>query len=86
MIIVKKQGNKEEYSSEKLSRSIMRANQGTGETIDINSLSVDFYRIVEGKAFITTKQIDVIVSGLLYTQGFGKTLAAYMSYDVKDKG
>lgn len=85
MTIVKKQGGKEEYSPEKLSNSIKRANQGTGENVDINSLSVDFYRIVEGKSFITTKQIDVIVCGLLYTQGFSKTLAAYMSYDEKDK-
>lgn len=85
MTIIKKHGNKEEYSPEKLTNSLNRANQGTGETIDINSISVDFYRIVEGKAFITTKQIDVIVCGLLYTQGFLKTLSSYMSYDVKDK-
>lgn len=84
MTVVKKQGRKEEYSSEKLSASLTRANDGTGEAIDINSLSVDFYRIVEGKPFITTKQIDVIVCGLLYTQGYLKTLSSFMSYDEKD--
>lgn len=86
MTIVKKDGNKEEYSPEKLANSIKRASQGTGESVDINALSVDFYRIVEGKTFITAAQIDVIVSGLLYTQGFPKTLAAFMSYDEKAKG
>lgn len=85
MIIVKKHGDKEEYSSEKLSNSIGRANHGTGEALDVNSFSVDFYRMVEGKAFITSAQIDVIICGLLYTQGFHKTLAAFMSYNEKDK-
>ncbi len=84
MTVVKKQGQKEEYSPEKLMNSIKRASEGTGETIDTNSLSVDFYRIVEGRAFITTRQIDVIVCGLLYTQGLHKTLASFMSYDEKD--
>ncbi|MDL2219499.1 hypothetical protein LJC04_04065 [Ruminococcaceae bacterium OttesenSCG-928-O06] len=85
MTIIKKQGHSEEYSSEKLTRSVERANKGTGEVVDTNSLAVDFYQIVEGKSFITTRQIDVIVSGLLYVHGFPKTLAAYMSYDVKDR-
>ncbi|NLW79886.1 MAG: hypothetical protein GXY32_10845 [Ruminococcaceae bacterium] len=85
MTVVKKQGQKEEYSPEKLMRSIKRASEGTGEVIDTNTISVEFYRIVEGKAFITTRQIDVIVCGLLYTQGLFKTLAAFMSYDEKDK-
>ncbi|MDL2254092.1 hypothetical protein LJC49_08525 [Ruminococcaceae bacterium OttesenSCG-928-I18] len=85
MTVVKKHGQKEEYSPEKLSQSLKRANQGTGEEIDINSLSVDFYRIVEGKGFITTKQIDTIVCGLLYIQGFTKTLTSFMSYDEKDR-
>lgn len=84
MTVVKKQGQKEEYSSEKLMKSVELANRGTGEAIDINSLSVDFYRIVEGKPFITTRQIDVIVCGLLYTQGLVKTLESFMSYDEKD--
>ena len=84
MTVVKKQGQKEEYSSEKLLNSIKRANEGTGEELNTNSISVGFYQIVEGKAFITTKQIDVIVCGLLYTQGLLKTLASFMSYDEKD--
>lgn len=85
MVIVKKHGKSEEYSSEKLAASIKRASKGTGEEIDTNSLAVDFYRIVEGKSFIETKQIDVIVCGLLYTLGFHKTLEAFMSYDEKAK-
>ncbi len=85
MIIIKKHGESEEYSSEKLSESIRRASRGTGEEIDTNSLAVDFYRIVEGKALIETSQIDVIVCGLLYTLGFPKTLEAFMSYDDKNK-
>lgn len=84
MTIIKKHGSSQEYSSAKLSNSLARANQGTGETLDTNDLAVEFYQIVEGKPLITTKQIDVIVSGLLYTHGFLKTLAAYMSYDEKD--
>lgn len=86
MTVVKKQGMKEEYSSEKLANSLKRANAETEEAMDVNSLLVDFYRIVEGKAFIETKQIDVIVCGLLYTYGLLKTLDAFMSYDVKERG
>lgn len=85
MIIIKKRGINEEYSSEKLIKSIDRANQRTGEVIDTNALAVYFYQIVEEKSFITTKQIDVIVCGLLYVHGYTKTLAAFMSYDDKDR-
>lgn len=85
MTVVKKSGKHEEYSSDKLSRSLKLANQGTAETIDLNTMVVEFYRIVEGKTFITVKQIDVIVCGLLYTQGLYKTLEAYLSYDEKNR-
>ena len=83
MTVIKKAGHKEEFSPEKLSNSLHLANQNTDEQIDVNSLSVDFYRIVEGKAFITTEQIDIIIFGLLYSQGFQKTLSSYISYDEK---
>lgn len=85
MTVVKKSGKHEEYSSEKLTRSLQRANNGTGEEIDLKSLSLEFYRVVEGKSFITVQQIDVIVCGLLYTQGYKKTLDAYLSYDEKNR-
>ena len=84
MTVIKKHGQKEDYASQKLISSINKANEGTGETIDANSISLDFYRIVEGKPFITTRQIDIIICGLLYTHGHLKTLESFMSYDVKD--
>lgn len=85
MIVIKKSGRKEDFSSQKLASSIRSANQKTDETVDVNSLVYDFDRIVSGKDLITTKQIDIIVYGLLYALGHLQTLIAFVSYDKKDK-
>lgn len=84
MTVIKKAGKKEEFSPEKLAKSLEMANQGTGEDINVNDLSVEFYRIVEGKAFITSHQIDILIYGLLYYYGFAKTLESYISYDSRE--
>jgi len=83
MTVVKKSGRKEEFSTEKLSNSLRAANIGTDELFDMASLTAEFQQIVQGKKLITTKQIDIIVYGLLYSKGFLQTLLKYISYDKK---
>lgn len=85
MTVIKKSGKKEEFSSDKLSNSIKNANQRTEEVLDFDALVHEFSRIVSGKALITTKQIDIIVYGLLYSKGFLQTLVSFISYDEKDR-
>lgn len=85
MTVIKKSGKKEDYSPDKLSNSIKQANQRTEEEIDVHSLVSEFSRIVSGKELITTKQIDIIVYGLLYSKGLLQTLVSFISYDEKDR-
>lgn len=85
MTVIKKSGKKEEFSMGKLTQSLKYANQRTEEEMNISALEGDFNRIVEEKTVITTKQIDVIIYGLLYSKGLLQTLVSYISYDEKDK-
>lgn len=85
MTVIKKSGKKEDFSPDKLSSSIKKANEKTEEAIDVDSLVADFNRIVNGKELIATKQIDIIVYGLLYSKGWLQTLVAFISYDEKDR-
>lgn len=85
MTVIKKSGKKEDYSPDKLSNSITQASQRTEEAIDVRSLVSEFNRIVSGKELITTKQIDIIVYGLLYSKGLLQTLVSFISYDEKDR-
>jgi len=83
MTVVKKSGKKEEFSDGKLSNSIKSANTGTDELFNVASLIGEFQQIVHGKKLITTRQIDIIVYGLLYSKGLMQTLMKYISYDKK---
>ena len=81
MIVIKKTGKQEEFSLGKLSRSIRAANTGTDETGNMALLLDEFQEIVKGKKFVTVRQIDIIVYGLLYSEGLLKTLVKYITYD-----
>lgn len=83
MTVIKKSGQKEDFSSEKLTHSILAANAKTDEPLEVSALTAEFRQIVSGKELITTQQIDVIVYGLLYSKGLMKTLLKYVSYDKK---
>lgn len=83
MTIIKKSGRKEEYSAEKLSNSIAAASDEAREPLnesDLKLIITEFNQIISGKELMTTQQIDVIVSGLLYSKNRRKTLEQYMSY------
>lgn len=83
MTVIKKSGRKEEFSPEKLSHSIKAANAKTNELLEISTMLAEFRQIVSGKELITTKQIDIITYGLLYSTGLLQTLINYVSYDKK---
>lgn len=83
MTIIKKSGKKEEFSPEKLSRSIAVASEEAKQPLnesDIKGIVSDFQQIVKGKELITTQQIDIIVNGILYSKGFFGALEHYVSY------
>lgn len=83
MTVIKKSGRKEEFSEVKLANSIRAANEKTEEIMNVDSLVYEFVRIASGKDLMTTRQIDIIVYGLLYAQGHLKTLLSFISYDKK---
>lgn len=86
MVVIKKSGKKEEFAPGKIYQSIAGANDETDEPMNESDLKVvisDLRHIVEGKDQIDTFQIDVIVSGLLYTRGLMKTLKQYSNYRKK---
>lgn len=85
MIVIKKSGMREDFLPDKLRQSMRYANQRTEETIDIDALMEEFEEIIAEKETITTRQIDVIICGLLYSKGLIQTLVSYVSYDEKDK-
>jgi len=83
MIIIKKSGKKEEFSAEKLSRSIAAASDEANQPLtesDLKMILAEFRQIISGKDLITTQQIDVIVNGLLYSKGYYGILEQYKSY------
>lgn len=83
MTIIKKSGKKEQFSIEKLSNSIAAASSEANEPLNESDLKIiisEFNQLVQGKNFITTGQIDVIVNGILYSKGFFGVLERYVSY------
>lgn len=83
MTIIKKSGKKEEFSPEKLSRSVLAASEEANQPLsenDAKGIVLDFQQIVKGKDLITTQQIDIIVNGILYSKGFFGALEHYVSY------
>lgn len=83
MTTIKKSGKKEEFSPEKLAFSIATASDEAQQPLtksDVKRLVSEFQQIVNGKDLITTQQIDVVVSGLLYSKGYHGVLKSYTSY------
>lgn len=83
MTIIKKSGKKEDFSPEKLSRSIAAASDDAKQPLnesDLKMLLAEFRQIVSGKDLMTTQQVDVIVNGLLYSKGYFDILEKYVSY------
>lgn len=83
MMIIKKSGRKEEFAPEKILRSIAAASDEAKEPLtesDLNIILADFRQIVSGKNLITSRQVAIIVCGLLYSKSHFKTMEKYMSY------
>lgn len=80
MLVIKKTDDKEKFSYEKLAQSMLAANAGTEESIDLELLVAEFQNIVSDKEYVTTGQINVIIYGLLYAKGAMKTLENYAEY------
>lgn len=81
MTTIKKSGAKEEFLEYKLSNSIDAANRGTDESLNLKMLMADFYQIAKGRDEISTREIMIIVYGLLYEKGLVKTLESYSTYE-----
>lgn len=83
MTIVKKSGKKEEFSADKLSKSIAAAFADDGaplEDQELREIVLEFQQIVSGKNLITSQHVDIIVNGLLYAKGYFGVLEQYVSY------
>lgn len=83
MIVIKKSDQEEKFSFEKLTRSILAANEGTDEPLDTELLMAEFQNIVANNDYLTTGQIKVIVYGLLYSKNVMATLKNYSEYKME---
>lgn len=80
MVVVKKSGEEEKFSYEKLTHSVLAANMGTDEPLDVGLLAAEFQSLVVDNEYITTGQINVVVYGLLYSKKAMKTLENYAGF------
>lgn len=81
MNVIKKSGNREPFSVEKLERSIRAANQGTGEVIDMPRLIEGIKEVISGRAEVETTELDLVVIALLYANEHYHTILAYRTYE-----
>lgn len=86
MQIIKKSGRKEEFSAEKIAHSLAASSDEAKEPLnesDIHRLITELEHILKGKENVTSQQIVIIITGLLYTKGFFGTLEHYLTYSRK---
>jgi len=84
--IIKKSGKKEEFSIGKVKSSLTavcnEANQPLSEK-EMGRIISEVQQFIKDKQMMTTQQIDVIITGLLYTRGYYVILEHYVKYGVK---
>lgn len=80
MNIVKKSGKLEQYTRDKIRRSIGAASDESTQPLtesDLSRLVRDFDQIAEGKETMTSQQVAVVIIGLLYANGYRGVLEKY---------
>lgn len=86
MQIIKKSGKKEDFSIEKIKSSLNGASRDAGIVIsdgDMRRILSELQQMVKDKELITSQHINVIISGLLYTNGYHNILEYYANFDGK---
>ena len=83
LLITKRSGGVEPYDPEKVKSSIADISDEVGQPLnesDLNSIIRELGQMLEGKESATTRQIYVILVGILYTRGRQKVLERYVGY------
>ena len=89
MKITKRNGNVVLFDDEKIVRSIMRANEGTGEAL--TEKQTEFLadavlgRLVKKHSIITTQMVGEGVYEALCERGFTRTATRYKEYKKEEK-
>lgn len=80
MTIIKRSGKKEEFSIDKVARSMTAAAREAQVPMsdqEVTRMTAEVQRFIGNKEFTTTYEIGVIISGLLYINGFTRLLEFY---------
>lgn len=83
MLVIKRDGRKEDFLPEKIYQTVAAASDETAEPLnesDLKAVISEIKSIMKGKEEIHSYQIDIILSGVLYTKGFLATLKKYRDY------
>lgn len=83
LTIVKKNGQQERFSIAKIKSSLAASSDEAKQPLnesDLAGIVSELEQILADKATITTQQIVVIVTGLLYIKGFTGVLKQYLGY------
>lgn len=83
LTIIKRSGRKEPFELEKTKQSLAASSDEAKEPLnesDLRRIMAELKQILEGKELVTTQQIVVIITGLLYTKGFFGVLDHYLNY------
>lgn len=86
MQIIKKSGRKEKFSIEKIKKSLLAAANDADISIteaELKSITTELSHMIKDKDVMTSKQINIILSGLLYTNGFLNILEYYTHFKGK---
>lgn len=80
LTIKKRKGDDQPFMPEKIRMTLVNTGDYAGQPFnesDINGIIRELEGILEGKETVTSRQIYVILAGILYTRGFASVLDRY---------
>lgn len=83
LTVTKRTGEAEAFNEEKLSNSILNASDEIGQPLtqgDVDSIVADMRRILDSKAQVRSREIFIVVCGILYARGFEHIAKAYKGH------
>ena len=83
LTIIKRSGEKEPFDPEKSKRSLAIASDGINRPIgesDLKMLTEELCGMLDGKTEVTSRQLNTMLTGLLYVWGFRDVAECYTKH------
>lgn len=83
LTVMKRNGEKEAFSEEKLCNAVANASDEIQQPLtkgDIDSVLEDMLRILDCRTVVTSREIFIVVCGILYARGFEDIAKAYKGH------